>query len=216
VNPQDITRFRRALEKAAVVFKETLTDTLVEEYFSSLRDFTTAQVEDAITAHIKRGRYFPRPAELRKRCGDEGDVDKPKTATRCCAPNCPNPVAWIGEEGSVCRWHSHAPKSEWPEVTAGILAGDVRYEYPPVYQDRCRLRWLVETGQFEAMPAVCGERGMRWAREEVRAGRMKPRSWNPSPESLAETRRWLNALVASGAYFPTDNRSPHDETRNDA
>lgn len=70
----DFTDFRSLLDRCAEVYgKPKPSDALIEAYWSSLLDVHFAVVKRCAEAHLKHGKFFPKPAELRPK------EDKPAT-----------------------------------------------------------------------------------------------------------------------------------------
>lgn len=70
----DFAEFRELLNRAAEVYgKPKPSDALIEAYWSSLLDVHFAIVKRCAEAHLKHGKFFPKPAELRPK------EDKPAT-----------------------------------------------------------------------------------------------------------------------------------------
>lgn len=61
----DFAALRQLLERLAEVYGKALTDTLVASYWDALRDLPLAQVEELAKGHVKCGKFFPKPVDLR-------------------------------------------------------------------------------------------------------------------------------------------------------
>lgn len=62
----DFPEFRTVLETQAAVFRAPApTDLLVEAYWNALRDVSLSAVKACAAIHAKRGKFFPKPFELR-------------------------------------------------------------------------------------------------------------------------------------------------------
>lgn len=62
----DFADFRALLDRSAEVYgKPKPSDALIEAYWSSLLDVNFAIVRRCAEAHLKHGKFFPKPAELR-------------------------------------------------------------------------------------------------------------------------------------------------------
>ena len=62
----DFPEFRTLLETQAAIFRAPApTDVLVEAYWNALRDVSLAAVKACASIHAKRGKFFPKPFELR-------------------------------------------------------------------------------------------------------------------------------------------------------
>lgn len=62
----DFADFRSLLDRCAEVYgKPKPSDALIEAYWSSLLDVNFAIVRRCAEAHMKHGKFFPKPAELR-------------------------------------------------------------------------------------------------------------------------------------------------------
>lgn len=70
---QDYDRFLAALKTFAAVFGKTLSDEQVQVYWKALQDRTIEQIERKLQDYAKRGRFFPKPRDLRP---IEPDVEK--------------------------------------------------------------------------------------------------------------------------------------------
>lgn len=63
---QDAERFAKVMAALGETFNDTISDVRSEAYFGALEDLAMEQVEHAATEWIKRGRFFPKPVELRE------------------------------------------------------------------------------------------------------------------------------------------------------
>jgi hypothetical protein len=62
----DVVQFAHAMLALAETFNEPLTQVRQEAYFRALCDLSIDDVQYAVAAAIRTGRYFPRPVELRE------------------------------------------------------------------------------------------------------------------------------------------------------
>ena len=60
----DEMQFAEAMTMLAVVFDKEITKTLAKVYFNTLIKYDINQVQKAVTDHIAKGRFFPKPIEL--------------------------------------------------------------------------------------------------------------------------------------------------------
>ena len=68
----DFQAFRELLNQHARIFRrEVPDDSTVEVYWHALRDVSLDAVQRCAALHLKRGKFFPKPAELRPK-GDSG------------------------------------------------------------------------------------------------------------------------------------------------
>jgi hypothetical protein len=63
--PNDFDRFKIALEGHGEVFSKPVTDRLISIYWEALKDQHIAAFERASNGHLRYGKFFPKPAELR-------------------------------------------------------------------------------------------------------------------------------------------------------
>ena len=61
----DFPEFSRILEKLAEVYGKELPDTLVQAYWEALRDLSLGRVRQLAEQHMRKGKFFPKPMELR-------------------------------------------------------------------------------------------------------------------------------------------------------
>lgn len=62
----DVREFNSVLERCAQVFgPKELPNDLKTSYWDALKDIPLQQVKELATAHMKRGKFFPKPTELR-------------------------------------------------------------------------------------------------------------------------------------------------------
>jgi hypothetical protein len=61
----DFPTFRGELNAMAVVFSKVLEDSLVQMYWDALKDQSLAGFKERCRVHLKKGKFFPKPAELR-------------------------------------------------------------------------------------------------------------------------------------------------------
>lgn len=59
------TEFRAEMERLGRVFDRAVTDELLTDYWDVLRDVPFGQFKAASASHIRAGRFFPKPRELR-------------------------------------------------------------------------------------------------------------------------------------------------------
>lgn len=67
MNHSDLRRFAVTLGALGETFNETISDVRLDAYFMALSDLPIEAIEQATKAHIRDGRFFPRPIELRER-----------------------------------------------------------------------------------------------------------------------------------------------------
>jgi hypothetical protein len=67
VTGADRAAFAGLLKGLGEAFNEPVSDLRAEIYFAALEDRDIADVKAAVFAHIRAGKFFPRPAELRER-----------------------------------------------------------------------------------------------------------------------------------------------------
>lgn len=63
---RDVKRFAKVMAALGETFNETISDVRTEVYFAALEDLAIADVETAAKNHIRVGRFFPKPVELRE------------------------------------------------------------------------------------------------------------------------------------------------------
>lgn len=63
---RDAERFAKVMAALGETFNETISDVRSDAYFAALGDFLIEDVELAATHHIRVGRFFPKPIELRE------------------------------------------------------------------------------------------------------------------------------------------------------
>lgn len=63
---RDAGRFAKVMAALAETFNDTVSQVRAEAYFSALEDLLIADVEEAARNHIRVGRFFPKPVELRE------------------------------------------------------------------------------------------------------------------------------------------------------
>lgn len=63
---RDVARFAKVMAALGETFNETISDVRAEAYFGALDDLPMERVEHAATEWIKRGKFFPKPVELRE------------------------------------------------------------------------------------------------------------------------------------------------------
>src|ERR1051326_7580909 len=57
--------FSELLRQLASVYGKELNDLILQAYWKTLRDLSFAQLQALAEGHLKRGKFFPKPAELR-------------------------------------------------------------------------------------------------------------------------------------------------------
>lgn len=62
----DRKAFAGLMARLATVYRETLSDALLEAYFEALRDYELEFLEPAAARHIRESKWFPKPVELRE------------------------------------------------------------------------------------------------------------------------------------------------------
>jgi hypothetical protein len=62
----DRTAFVTLMAKLAAVYREALTDALLEAYWEALRDYELEYLEPAAAYVIRTSKWFPKPVELRE------------------------------------------------------------------------------------------------------------------------------------------------------
>lgn len=62
----DAARFATLMAALGETFNETISDVRSDAYFAALADLSIAELEQAAHNHIRVGRYFPKPIELRE------------------------------------------------------------------------------------------------------------------------------------------------------
>lgn len=73
----EVEKFNQLLEELAGVFGKKFDDKLEGRYFEALKDLPFATVERCAREHIKHGKYFPKPRDLRpKREREASDSDE--------------------------------------------------------------------------------------------------------------------------------------------
>lgn len=63
---RDDMRFARVMAALGETFNETISKVRTDAYFAALQEFDIADIEAAATNHIRVGRFFPKPVELRE------------------------------------------------------------------------------------------------------------------------------------------------------
>lgn len=63
----DLAEFNRILDQLGLVFVKTIDDPLRRVYWDALKTLPLKAVRDAATDHMAKGKFFPKPAELRPR-----------------------------------------------------------------------------------------------------------------------------------------------------
>lgn len=61
----DFDVFRTTLQTCGEVFGKPVTDKLISSYWDALKDLHIAAFERAASSHMRYGKFFPKPAELR-------------------------------------------------------------------------------------------------------------------------------------------------------
>ena len=75
----DFADFRALLDRCAEVYgKPKPSDGLIEAYWAALLDLNFALVKRCAEAHLKHGKFFPKPAELRPKEDKPQSVMDPK------------------------------------------------------------------------------------------------------------------------------------------
>lgn len=62
----DRTAFVAVMSKLAEVYREALTEGLLEAYWDALHDYELEYLEPAAAKHIRESKWFPKPVELRE------------------------------------------------------------------------------------------------------------------------------------------------------
>lgn len=78
--------FSKLLEQLAVVYGKELNDVILQAYWKALRDLSLAQLQSFAETHLKRGKFFPKPSELRpkeERTPYEADGKSKAADDRC-------------------------------------------------------------------------------------------------------------------------------------
>lgn len=65
MHADDFPKFQALLEQLAQVYGKKLTDELVKACWEALRDQPFARVRQLAEQHLRRGKFFPKPYELR-------------------------------------------------------------------------------------------------------------------------------------------------------
>jgi hypothetical protein len=65
VHADDFPQFQALMAKLAEVYGKTLTDELVRACWDALRDLPFARVRQLAEQHLRRGKFFPKPVDLR-------------------------------------------------------------------------------------------------------------------------------------------------------
>jgi hypothetical protein len=63
----EFAEFEAILRQQAQVFSKKLTDEMVQGYWSALRDSSLPTIRRCSDNHLRFGKFFPKPAELRPR-----------------------------------------------------------------------------------------------------------------------------------------------------
>lgn len=70
--PEDFGRFEKAIGKLSMVFGKDLSPETTQAYLRALNDMPIEVIEQRVDSHIRHGKFFPKPAELRPK------EDKPR------------------------------------------------------------------------------------------------------------------------------------------
>lgn len=103
----DFAEFRALLDRCAAVYgKKPPDDALVQTYWIALRDVSLGAVTACANLHLKRGKFFPKPAELRPKS------EMPSEPTRsdgsfeaAVARNVRNWEIQLRECEALAKWH---------------------------------------------------------------------------------------------------------------
>lgn len=204
MNPVDMTALTKAVRSTLGVWQRKATPEDLEVWFRALKDYPVMKVQDAFDAHAKFGKFAPRPADILGRINGTNDKGEVKEGTghhrpaTCDAPGCPNPPQ--AYDPALCHAHIRKPHSDWADITAEIVAGNIAF--PLTNTEKHRASLLVETGRYAEMKATMRPEVTEWARQEWRAGRLKVDSFTPSGAARREVEEWLGVAKRLPGYVP--------------
>lgn len=73
----DLGEFNRILDQLGLVFGKTIDDAIRRVYWDALKPLSLKTVRDAATDHMAKGKFFPKPAELRPKFEKSDDGKYP-------------------------------------------------------------------------------------------------------------------------------------------
>lgn len=112
----DFAQFQALLESLAVVYGKEVNDQLVQTYWNSLRDLTLPRVKQLAEQHLRRGKFFPKPVELRPK-------EDPPPTTRTPSMDAAFREAEDRAIRNLEELRQHNP-AEWELIVAGAKGYD--------------------------------------------------------------------------------------------
>lgn len=95
MKPSDAVEFAALVRRLDVAFDKPSNNEKRDEYYQGLRDVPIELLRDAVSAHVRQGKYYPRIADLRNLVDDAQPEHKPKRPP-------PEAYAIDGEPTYVC------------------------------------------------------------------------------------------------------------------
>ena len=126
----DFDRFRAALETHGEVFGKPVTDKLASAYWEALKDQHITAFERAAAHHLRYGKFFPKPTELRPKTDK---APEPQDDKAIAEANATAAKTWEAIK-------AQDPARYWKMFAAGYMAR-LEFRFPigsPEYNDAAR------------------------------------------------------------------------------